>query len=318
MVVSKAHDETSRSTASHDDEATPAPTAEDLQSAKLSVAAAGARRPRVGAAVPRERSGPIGIASGDFSTPSVRRRTITQPRGTPVAGIPLSMPMTTMAEPELAEPQAVERPPAAPSPPPPPASSTTRRHAGRSRRRRHFRAGIERAAADRQPVRCHAGGRRGVRAGGRGGRGSCPRFGSPDPTAGGRRRRPHAATGAEGCCASARIHAGVTGAVGRGDATDSAAGGRLGHRTTPSSDPRPAGGAERRRRGRASGTRDGERRERRVFRFGEPDRSADPACLPARPMSICRGPTSWRSRRAPRRASWPIPRRRRHRLRVPP
>jgi len=125
MVVSKAHDETSRSNASHDDEATPAPTAEEIQSAKLAVAAAGVRRPRVGSAVPRERSGPIGIASGDFSTPSVRRRTITQPRGTPAAGMPLSMPMATMAEPELAEPElaepaAVEREAAAPPPPAPP------------------------------------------------------------------------------------------------------------------------------------------------------------------------------------------------------
>jgi SAM-dependent methyltransferase len=132
MVVSKAHDETSRSTASHDDEATPAPTSDDIQSAKLAVAAASARRPRVGSAVPRERSGPIGIASGDFSTPSVRRRTITQPRGTPAAGIPLSMPMATMAEPVSAEPAVVEHeeaslPPSAPTPPPveaPPVGAT--------------------------------------------------------------------------------------------------------------------------------------------------------------------------------------------------
>ncbi len=34
----------------------------------------------------RDRSGPIGIASGDFATPSVRRRTTTQPRGVPVVG----------------------------------------------------------------------------------------------------------------------------------------------------------------------------------------------------------------------------------------
>ena len=129
MVVSKAHDETSRSTTPHDDEATPAPTSEDIQSSKLAIAAAGARRPRVGSSVARERSGPIGIASGDFSTPSVRRRTITQPRGTPAAGIPLSMPMSTMAEPELAEPEAVVpeaaarqvAPPLPPTPPPLPA-----------------------------------------------------------------------------------------------------------------------------------------------------------------------------------------------------
>jgi SAM-dependent methyltransferase len=35
---------------------------------------------------PRERSGPIGITSGDFSTPLVRKRTTTQPRGVPVVG----------------------------------------------------------------------------------------------------------------------------------------------------------------------------------------------------------------------------------------
>ena len=122
MVVSKAHDETFRSTASHDDEATPAPTSEDIQSSKLVVAAANARRPRVGSAVPRERSGPIGIASGDFSTPSVRRRTTTQPRGTPVAGIPLSVPMVPpmaaplTAPPEPAEPDAVEQENATPAP----------------------------------------------------------------------------------------------------------------------------------------------------------------------------------------------------------
>ena len=34
----------------------------------------------------RERSGPIGISSGDFSTPLVRKRTTTQPRGIPVVG----------------------------------------------------------------------------------------------------------------------------------------------------------------------------------------------------------------------------------------
>ena len=118
MVVSKAHDETSRTTASPDDQATPAPTAEDIQSAKLAVTSAGVRRPRVGSPVARERSGPIGIASGDFSTPSVRRRTTTQPRGTPAVGIPLSMPM--VAELELAEPEAVERAVVAPPPPAPP------------------------------------------------------------------------------------------------------------------------------------------------------------------------------------------------------
>jgi SAM-dependent methyltransferase len=114
MVVSKAHDETSRTTASPDDQATPAPTAEDIQSAKLAMTTGGARRPRPSSGVPRERSGPIGIAGGDFSTPSVRRRTTTQPRGTPAAGIPLSMPM--VAEPEPAEPEPAARQVAEPVP----------------------------------------------------------------------------------------------------------------------------------------------------------------------------------------------------------
>jgi SAM-dependent methyltransferase len=106
MVVSKAHDETSRTTGPPDDPATPAPTSEGVQSAKLAMNSGGARRPRVGSAVPRERSGPIGIASGDFSTPSVRRRTTTQPRGTPAVGMPLSLPI--VAEPEPVEPEPVE------------------------------------------------------------------------------------------------------------------------------------------------------------------------------------------------------------------
>ena len=46
----------------------------------------GATPRRVRSAGPRERSGPIGISSGDFSTPLVRKRTTTQPRGVPVVG----------------------------------------------------------------------------------------------------------------------------------------------------------------------------------------------------------------------------------------
>ncbi|HEX4047575.1 MAG TPA: class I SAM-dependent methyltransferase [Elusimicrobiota bacterium] len=111
MAVSKAHDETStRSTEAQDGAPTPAPTRksseEDGQTSTRAVGA-GMRRARVGSAVARERSGPIGIASGDFATPSVRRRTITQPRGTPIVGVPLSMPLAP--EPEVE----------APAPPPP-------------------------------------------------------------------------------------------------------------------------------------------------------------------------------------------------------
>jgi SAM-dependent methyltransferase len=115
MTVSKAHDETSRrSTSSSDEGATPVPIRDDGESSKRTVAP-GVRRARVGSAVARERSGPIGIASGDFSTPTVRRRTTTQPRGTPAVGVPLSVPVAaTVAEDlasSLAPPPAQEAPP---------------------------------------------------------------------------------------------------------------------------------------------------------------------------------------------------------------
>jgi SAM-dependent methyltransferase len=136
MTVSKAHDESSLHPPELSDaDATPAPT--DAHRPNPAVGAT-VRRARVGVAAPRERSGPIGIASGDFATPSVRRRTTTQPRGTPAAGTPLSMPVgpepeadeTEAAEFRPAEPQAVEPRPTqrhtaelhplnAPLPPPP-------------------------------------------------------------------------------------------------------------------------------------------------------------------------------------------------------
>ena len=50
------------------------------------VVAEGATPRRVRSAGPRERSGPIGISSGDFATPLVRKRTTTQPRGVPAVG----------------------------------------------------------------------------------------------------------------------------------------------------------------------------------------------------------------------------------------
>jgi SAM-dependent methyltransferase len=111
MRVSKAHDESSRIAEAQAAElgATPAPelvSADDTQSGKLREVGAG-RRVRTG--VPRERSGPIGIASGDFATPSVRRRTTTQPRGTPAAGLPLNL------DPPLSAPI---RPAVAAEPPP--------------------------------------------------------------------------------------------------------------------------------------------------------------------------------------------------------
>ncbi len=94
--MAKAHDDTSRRPltprpAGQTPGATPVPEPaaadEDGQSGKRTD---GLRRSRSGLA--RERSGPIGIASGDFATPSVRRRTTTQPRGTPVPGLPAPEP----------------------------------------------------------------------------------------------------------------------------------------------------------------------------------------------------------------------------------
>jgi SAM-dependent methyltransferase len=115
--VSKAHDESSRkSTHDADVGATPVPVQEDGQSSKRVVGAA-PRRARVGSGVARERSGPIGIASGDFATPTVRRRTTTQPRGTPIGGVPLSIPIAPPPPPEdLAPPPAAEGAPVGATP----------------------------------------------------------------------------------------------------------------------------------------------------------------------------------------------------------
>jgi SAM-dependent methyltransferase len=79
--VSKGHDDSSRASKDHARAAKPAA---DAQKAVVEVEGATPRRGR--AAGPRERSGPIGITSGDFSTPLVRKRTTTQPRGTPILG----------------------------------------------------------------------------------------------------------------------------------------------------------------------------------------------------------------------------------------
>src|SRR4029077_1452624 len=62
----------------------------------------GATPRRVRAGGPRERSGPIGISSGDFSTPLVRKRTTTQPRGVPVVGS--KAPAPSLDEPVTAVP----------------------------------------------------------------------------------------------------------------------------------------------------------------------------------------------------------------------
>lgn len=109
----KAQDETSRHPVTGEDaSATPVPVRvpadEDGQSDKRKD---GARRSRSG--IPRERSGPIGIASGDFATPTVRKRTTTQPRLTPIGGVPLEQPPTEIVLGPLPEPAARMPDPAA-------------------------------------------------------------------------------------------------------------------------------------------------------------------------------------------------------------
>jgi SAM-dependent methyltransferase len=79
--VSKAHDDPSRASKDPTRGATKA-----IGGDAPKVVADGATPRRVRSAGPRERSGPIGISSGDFSTPLVRKRTTTQPRGVPVVG----------------------------------------------------------------------------------------------------------------------------------------------------------------------------------------------------------------------------------------
>ena len=110
-------------------------------------------------------------------------------------------PRPNVAERALLRPEPDCRPPPRcrlPATPPPVA------HAGRSRRRRHFWPGVGGAAAPPtdSPFGGDAGGRRGVGAGGRGGGCSRARFGSADPAAGGRLRRPDATARAEGCDAA--------------------------------------------------------------------------------------------------------------------
>jgi len=74
--VSKAHD---------DSHASKDPTRE-VKAGDVTKPADGATPRRIHQGGPRERSGPIGISSGDFSTPVVRKRTTTQPRGVPAIG----------------------------------------------------------------------------------------------------------------------------------------------------------------------------------------------------------------------------------------
>jgi len=95
--VSKAHDDPSRESKDSTRGAAKAVGADAKK-----VVADGATPRRVRSAAPRERSGPIGISSGDFSTPLVRKRTTTQPRGVPVVGG--KAPASSLDEPVSAAP----------------------------------------------------------------------------------------------------------------------------------------------------------------------------------------------------------------------
>ncbi|HVZ86696.1 MAG TPA: class I SAM-dependent methyltransferase [Polyangia bacterium] len=117
--MSKAHDETIHTASDADADATPAPVRSvvDDGSGPKHRDGAASRRPR--SVPPRERSGPIGIASGDFATPTVRRRTITQPRGTPALGVPLSGAAAHLQDALTPPPEVPLPPPSAPPSPPP-------------------------------------------------------------------------------------------------------------------------------------------------------------------------------------------------------
>jgi SAM-dependent methyltransferase len=108
--VSKAHDDSS---ASKD------PAREAKAGDVKPVEGATPRRIRQGG--PRERSGPIGISSGDFATPVVRKRTTTQPRGVPALGS--KVPPASLDEPVAAttsaippEPEIEDESPVTPAP----------------------------------------------------------------------------------------------------------------------------------------------------------------------------------------------------------
>jgi SAM-dependent methyltransferase len=108
--VSKAHDD---SRASKD------PTREAV-AGEVNAPAEGATPRRIRQGGPRDRSGPIGISSGDFSTPVVRKRTTTQPRGVPAIGA--KVPAPSLDEPVTAaippQPQTEDEAPVTPAPEP--------------------------------------------------------------------------------------------------------------------------------------------------------------------------------------------------------
>ena len=99
--MSKAHDDSPHAPKD------PQPTAK--AAADVKKVGDGATPRRVRSSGPRERSGPIGITSGDFATPLVRKRTTTQPRGIPVLGNQAAVPVPSpLDEPVKADPAALE------------------------------------------------------------------------------------------------------------------------------------------------------------------------------------------------------------------
>jgi len=106
--VSKAHDDSSRGSKDQ--------TRGTKVAADPKKVVDGATPRRVRPTGPRERSGPIGITSGDFSTPVVRKRTTTQPRGTPILGNQV-LPTPSLDEPVKASvADAIEDEPVTPPP----------------------------------------------------------------------------------------------------------------------------------------------------------------------------------------------------------
>lgn len=90
----------------HDDRSRPANDPTRQPAADAAKARDGAVPRRARSAGPSERSGPIGITSGDFATPVIRKRTTTQPRGVPVIG---RSPLAAAAAAATGEPEAPER-----------------------------------------------------------------------------------------------------------------------------------------------------------------------------------------------------------------
>jgi SAM-dependent methyltransferase len=120
--VSKVHDDSSR--ASKDPTRGGAKEPGDVKDVKK--VPDGATPRRVRPTGPRERSGPIGITSGDFATPMVRKRTTTQPRGIPVLGAPAPTSSPSLDEPVTASVDTVPaefEDQATPAPEPVPAPS---------------------------------------------------------------------------------------------------------------------------------------------------------------------------------------------------